>query len=109
MQKINKLLYGIITLWAIFAIFFGFFDLAISKYAIMYKNLEIFDFSDKYGNHFDDALFFVSITILIGSIFNDTKIQRKIGIVMIFYSIIYLQFMVISSNGDYYTEDLFVS
>ena len=73
MKNINKLLFGIITTWAILATIFGFYDLEISKQATLYKNLEFFEFGNKYGDEIDEPLLYVSITILLGSIFNDIK------------------------------------
>ena len=109
MQNINKLFFGIITLWVILATIFGFFDLEISKYAIMYKNSDFFDFGNNYGNKIDKPLFYVGITILLGSIFNDIKMQRKIGMLMICYSFVYSELMLISSNEYYSAENIFVS
>lgn len=91
MKDINKILFGLIASWTILATIFGFYDLEISKQAIMYKDLQIFDFGNEHGTDFDDALLYVSITILLGSIFNDIKMQRKIGIIMIAYSIVYAE------------------
>jgi membrane-associated phospholipid phosphatase len=109
MQNINKLFYGVIALWGILAIVFGFFDLEISKYANLYKDSAIFEFGNKYGDQVDEPLFYVGITILLGSIFNDIKMQRKIGIVMIFYSIVNLEFVLLSANGYYETDGIFAS
>ncbi len=100
MKNINKLLFGLIASWALLATIFGFYDLEISKHATIYKNVEIFDFGNNYGNHLDDSLLYVSITILVGSLFNDIKMQRKIGIIMILYSVVYLESINILYNGD---------
>ena len=105
MKNINKLFFGIITLWAILATIFGFYDLTISKYATTYKDLQIFEFGNDYGNHFDEPLLYVSITILLGSIFNDIKMQRKVGFLMILYSFVYLQYISLISNES----EIFIS
>ena len=100
MKKIDKLLFGIIASWALLATIFGFVDLEISKHATIYKGSQLFEFGNKYGDDIDEPLLYVSITILIGSIFNDVKMQRKIGIIMILYSIVYLEYMFLRFNGD---------
>lgn len=100
MKNINKFLFGIIASWAILATIFGFYDLEISKHATMYKDLQVCEIGNKYGDDFDETLLYVSITILLGSIFNDVKMQRKIGIIMLLYSIVYLGYMFLRFNGD---------
>ena len=101
MKNINKLLFGIIASWAVLATVFGFYDLEISKYTTsLYKDSLVFEFGNRYGNDIDEPLLYVSITILVGSIFNDIRMQRKIGIVMIFYSIIYLGYMFLSFDEN---------
>jgi len=100
MKDINKILFGVIASWAILATIFGFYDLEISKQATMYKDLQIFDFGNNHGTHFDDPFLYISITVLLGSIFNDIKMQRKIGIIMIAYATVYLEYMQLKSNGD---------
>ena len=109
MQNINKLFYGILALWAILATIFGFFDLEISKYVIIYKNSQLFEFGNSYGDDIDKPLFYVSITILLGSIFNDLKMQKKMGMLMIFYSVINLEFTLIKAGGSYFAEEFLVS
>ncbi|MFX1337358.1 MAG: hypothetical protein ACFFDK_01970 [Promethearchaeota archaeon] len=59
MKNINKLLFGLITSWAILATILGFYDLEISMHATIYKNVEIFDFGNNYGTYFDNALLYV--------------------------------------------------
>ena len=105
MESIDKLLYGIIGLWMILAVIFGFYDLEISKLAINYNNSLWSELGEEYGNEFDDSLFYLAITILIGSIFNDIKMQRKIGVIMILYAVAVLQYNTVNQNK----RDLFES
>jgi len=56
MDKINKILLNIIILWSILAIIFGFYDLQISKYVVVYKNLQLFDIGNGYGDNFTKPL-----------------------------------------------------
>ncbi|MFX0073500.1 MAG: phosphatase PAP2 family protein, partial [Candidatus Hermodarchaeota archaeon] len=98
MEKINKLLFGIIGLWMFLAFFFGIFDLEISKYAIIYKNSQWSELGRKYGTEFDTPLLYLAITILLGSIFNDIKMQRRIGFVMILYGISQMQISILTNN-----------
>ena len=100
MKNINKLFFGIIASWAILAIFFGVYDLKISRHATLYKDLQFCEFGNEYGSNFDDPLLYVSLTILLGSIFNDVKMQRKIGFIMIIYSIVYLEYIFLKHNGE---------
>lgn len=106
MENINKLLYGIIGLWMCLAIFFGFFDLEISKFAVTYKNSLWSELGDDYGNKFVNSLFYLAITILIGSIFNDIKMQRKIGVIMILYAIALLQYTAMIKSNKYLFEPI---
>ena len=104
MDSINKMLYGIIGLWLFFAIFFGFFDLEISKLAVIYNDSLWSELGDDYGNKFGNSLFYLAITILIGSIFNDIKMQRKIGLIMILYAIAVLQYTVVNQSTKHLFE-----
>jgi len=106
MEDINKVLYGIIGLWTFLAILFGFFDLEISKLAVIYKGSLWSELGNDYGNKLDDSLFYLAITILIGSIFNDIKMQRKIGLIMILYAIVVLQYTAIIKSNKYLFEPM---
>ena len=106
MECIDKLLYGIIGLWMCLAIIFGFFDLEISKIAVIYKDSLWSELGDDYGNKFGNSLFYLAITILIGSIFNDIKMQRKIGLIMILYAIALLQYKAITKSNRYLFEPM---
>ncbi|MFX0073042.1 MAG: phosphatase PAP2 family protein [Candidatus Hermodarchaeota archaeon] len=109
MENINRLFYSIIALWTILAIIFGIFDLEISKYVTTYGDSKIFEFGNEYGDDVNLPLFYVGITIVLGSIFNDLKMQRKIGLIMILYSFSYLEYLLITSEGFYYSGDIFAS
>jgi membrane-associated phospholipid phosphatase len=100
MEDINKVLYGIIGLWTFLAILFGFFDLEISKIAVIYKDSLWSELGSKYGNKFDNSLFYLALTILLGSIFNDIKLQRKAGLLMIVYASLSLEYSLLKGNSD---------
>ena len=106
MENINKVLYGIIGIWTFLAILFGFFDLEISKLAVVYKSSLWSELGDDYANKFVDSLFYLAITILIGSIFNDIKMQRKIGLIMILYAIALFQYKAITKSNRYLFEPM---
>ncbi len=105
MENINKLLIGIIGLWITLAIIFAFLDLEISKYAVSHANSRMAELGKQYGTKFDDPLFFLGITILVGSIFNDIKMQKKVGLMMILYNVVYLEYSVLIGNEN----DLFIA
>ena len=100
MEDLNKVLYGIIGLWTFLAILFGFFDLEISKLAVIYKDSLWSEIGDEYGDKLHKSLFYLAITILIGSVFNDIKLQRKIGFIMILYASISLEYSLLSGRDD---------
>ena len=98
MEKLNKLLFGIIGLWTFLAILFGLLDLEISKSAIIYRYSLWSELGDGFGDKVGEPLLILAITILIGSIFNDIKMQRKIGFVMILYACASLEFSVLTDH-----------
>lgn len=100
MKKINQLFLGITGIWIGLAIFFGFFDLEISKLAINYKDTEWAILGAEYGNKVNTPLLYLGITILVGSIFDNIKTQKKIGLIMIIYSILNLSIMIITDESN---------
>ncbi|MFX1393676.1 MAG: phosphatase PAP2 family protein [Promethearchaeota archaeon] len=99
MKKINQMLFGIISIWIVLSIIFGFFDLEISKFAVNYKESHWAIVGEKYCNKIDIPLLFLGLTILIGSVFNNIKSQQKVGFIMILYSIINLFFIIVTKEG----------
>jgi len=107
MNKLNKLLIGIIILWSILAIIFGIYDLEISNYLYKFKNSQLFDIGNNYGNKVGFPLFYISLTIIIGSIFNDIKIQRKIGYIVIIYFIFESVYIILRNKKIFSFLNLF--
>lgn len=77
MKTSNKLLFLIISIWAILAIVFGVFDLEISK-TVANTNSSWGKLGTTICSPVRDALLFIVVLILIGSFFTK-KIQRDIG------------------------------
>ncbi len=99
MERLNKILCWIIGVWIVLAIVFGFFDLTISKHAMIYKDSDWAIIGDVYGAKFEVPLFYLGLTILLGSIFNDIKMQKRIGITMILFSFLYFGYSF--AKGDF--------